>query len=229
MTNLSDFTKEVAPDVIGCPDLIMERAVLATCRDFCRKTWVLSNAINLPVAADDIDTDSNNAVQLDLTSALETSTKAIAFKSFLINKFPVQLDFLSAVNDSTLLKREAAVKYFTFLDDTTAIVFPITKACTVDLEVVYMPIVGATAVPDLLYDLYLDDISYGVKSRLFRQPGKSWTNLNLVPYNDREYRRSIISTKRRINKDFNRRSLVVQPRSYGEVGYHDNPLGYLLE
>jgi hypothetical protein len=230
MTNLSEFVKYVAPDVVGCPDVIMERAVIQTCRDFCDKTWILSKVLTIPIVSTDIDTYQNNSVELELNEALDTNTKAIAFKSFFVNKQSVILSYVDAVEDSDLFKNRTDQKFFTFTRDNLALVYPFSGACTVDCEVISMPTMDATTLSDVLFDRCIEGITAGTLARLFRQPNKSWTSLELVPYMDRTYRNAVIETKRRLNKSNTRGSLIVQPRSFGEITYYnDNSIGYVLE
>lgn len=80
MADVKDFAKRIAPHVIGCPSMLVERVARDVIIDFCQRTHILSMVFDHSVAAADVDDDFNHAVDIEIPD-VTSGTKAIGYRT----------------------------------------------------------------------------------------------------------------------------------------------------
>jgi len=213
--SISEFVKRVLPDVLGCPTPMVENAIRDSITKFCTKTWILSKGMVQSVVQSDIDTSLNNSIEIDLGELVASTRKPVGISGFLVNSVAWELEKREVVNHADHVASESTKKFYYFPDYQTALVYPITAACDIYLDVAVAPLGSATTFEDILFDDWLDPILAGARERLFKMPGKTWTNFELVPENQREFRRGVVSARNKVGKNATNQSSMVYPRSFG--------------
>lgn len=167
---------EVKPAAQLCPNPILRKHILNTCRDFCRRTelWeadhlpidVVAAEPNYPLAISGVDLVGAERVEydgnpLDAVSAQaldaderereywRTKTTEIPTRYFVDEQYRVRLVYIP----------------------NNALVSGLTVVCSVQ------PLEGATTVPIFLYNEYKDAIALGTKGRLKMISDMPWSDL----------------------------------------------------
>lgn len=233
MKALSYFTKYVAPDVPGCPSIIIERELINAVQEFCKDTWVLTADITAEIASTDIDTDDNNSVDVNISGTDDEASmvfpitfpasftgvsdiyRPIALDGFMVDGVVRDLTYYKNVVHNKYLP-DINVSYFYFSSNTVITFFPFTGACDIWAKYVYMPLKSVESLDDTFYEDHLDAIVSNVKSRLFNMPMKQWSNPGAAAYERMNYRKKVAMYKGQKNQSFSSKSLHVQWRTFGE-------------
>ena len=208
--NISEFTKRVLPDVPGCPFVMAQEATLDSISQFCAQTWILIRGMGADVSV--VDAGLNNQSSISMSAIVETGFRPVGIKRFVLNKIDYPLERVRVVNHVDSLTQETDFKYYYFEDNQTMVVFPMTIG-SVYMEVAVAPLPSATDIDDHLYNYWLDHIVSGAKMRLFRMPGKTWSDPAAANLMFQEYSRGIVSARRQLQKSFTKQSGTVNPRS----------------
>jgi len=171
----TDLNAEILPDVPGCPDLSIARAVRDSAIEFFDTTLAYT-----------VDQDPEpifaglDAVDL----AIPTGTRLVQFLRAQIGVKPMM-----QLNRDQLMR--APTKWQTLTGYPEAIVFasetsvrlvPVPDAVTADplyLRFAVAPTRKSTSIPDDLGERYYREIVAGAKSRLFLMPQRDWSNEKL--------------------------------------------------
>lgn len=162
MTAFNEFYPFIKPDMPSCPDIAMDLELARVSNHFCSLGWVYRTEIE----------DTVNVGDTDFPLAIPTDTQLVGIVSAIKDGGAQFYDF-TLDGDLFVLDKEATSDFD--LDLTVALKKPMT----------------ATDVPDVLFRDHLDTIVFGVKSRLFMSPGKTWTNPELAQYYERLYRQDL--------------------------------------
>lgn len=173
MTAFSAFYPFIRPDMPGCPDIAIDLELARVSNHFCSNGWVYRATVTENVVSGD------ESISPTLPSGSEL------------------LGVVSAIKDSER-------QFYDFTIDGDDIVLDETATYDFDLELILalkQPMT-ATDVPDILFRDHLDAVTFGVKSRLFASPNKSWTDNALAAYYDQLYRQELskYTTKAFIDK-----------------------------
>ena len=89
-TTFATFKKYIVPDVLPCPDPIVERELINTVIDFCKLTHVLTKDWNVDISSHTITTTTQDSMDIDLTD-LYTSYRPVAVARINIDgvEFPI--------------------------------------------------------------------------------------------------------------------------------------------
>jgi hypothetical protein len=167
---LEDFAKYVRPEVPDCPDILIADALLRTCIDFCTRTELLSEIVELVTSA-------------TLATYPVTPTDADLYPARLravIDANGLPLEKTDAASYALRTDRnEAGSPLVYFAPTRNQLTFaPIPNAVeTIELDVVLRPTRTATVVPDVLYDEWASTIAHGAKGLLLAMGGMPWGNL----------------------------------------------------
>lgn len=192
-TTISSFRKHVLPDVPGCPNFMIDDAVVDGIQQFCIDTLWLEKAIeDEDIDYTTIDATDNDSIEVDLTSYV-TDITPYSFTRFQIDGADYDLEYLNLVNDNSNLDQitKTGVKFYNLPDQDTIKIFPFTdQAANFDLylKIVFKPKDGITSIDDVFYDDFRDAICGYAKSKLQRIPKKNWTDLEQANINAQTYR-----------------------------------------
>jgi hypothetical protein len=194
VTAISDFSSQVVKEVVGCPSFEADSAVAATLIEFAKKTEIFRRSFDHAAYDSGVNLYENDEIRIDISS-MDAHKRPHALHSLAVDA-DVYLrhdgNLVHLVPAGNIANRDAILhsgrKYYYFPSRTEVAVFPvetseIASAPTyINLEVVLVPLGTITEIDDEVYDDHLETILAGAKMRLFRQPGKAWTDMNLSGY-----------------------------------------------
>lgn len=176
---LTDFTKYVRLETPGCGEPVMLDAILRVAIDFCTRTELLSEII-----------------ELVMSPALATYTVAptdpLLYPARLRNviKNTLPLDPTNAASYTLRTDRnEAGSPLAYFAPTRSQVTFaPIPNAVeTLELDLVLRPARAATVLPDVLFDEWASAIAAGAKAQLMSMTGMPWANEKLAAFYQYQY------------------------------------------
>lgn len=213
MANISAFRKEIQGDVPGCPPFMIDRAVVKTIIRFCRMTNRLQESFESSILSTDIDTSDNDSVEIDL-SAVSCMTDRIPLRVmyFAVDGSEYPVKELKLSTDITDLESviNTSLRYFNFPDSSTLKLFPFTaKAMKFFVRLAVQPSRTITTIDDFIYDKHLEAIEEGAKWRLFKMPGKVWSNKNDAKDAKREFLKLCEEATIDVNRSFSQADMIV--------------------
>jgi len=178
-TAIADFVKYVRTEVPGCPEPLIEDAVMRTCIDFCTRTELLSEIIELVTSA---------TLPTYVVTPSDADLYPARLRAALKNGLP--LDKTDVASYALRSDRSDAGSPLAYFAPTRAqITFaPIPNAAeTIELDLVLRPARDATDVPDVLYEEWVTAIAAGAKGLLLSMEGQPWANAALAAYHQNTY------------------------------------------
>jgi hypothetical protein len=200
------FYPYVLPDVRGCPDPVIDQALVLAARDFCARTLVWQ-----------VDTDATTTIAdvSDYDFDINQQQEVVKFSSATLNgrDLPViaENDLPTDWRANMAQQRECT---FT-LDRITFTIVP-TPSAEVELttKLIVQPSLSATGIEDSIYDQYARQIAFGAKAILMMANDKPYSNLPLAAANQSMFDQAIA------------RAAIVRSRGYGQRRRRVNALNY---
>lgn len=185
---VNDFSRFILPDVVGCPDPVLQQAIVQTAFDFCDKTGAWDALVN------DIIVTSGTA---SYTLPAVTDAMAMRAKDVWINGIRI---------DNGRISRGSVDVTYDSANGFGAITIRPTpqQDGSMSIRVVYAPTLTATTLPDWLMARYEQAISAGTKARLMLIPNTGWSNPQLAVMYRQMYDAAV--TDARIESSFDRAS-----------------------
>ena len=204
---LEAFHSFILPEVLGCPEPLVNSRLVAAAAEFCRETlsWSdIQGPIQLvdQIADYDVDADANSYVIT--VSGVWVGGRKLE---------PLAIDIPSTVS----FAQEPAA--YNMLNDYSVLrVYPTPSAptATFTMKVCYVPMPTATSLPDYMIR-FTDVIAAGAKAELMIMPGMTWSNPKLSEYYRQKFVEGIGNTR---SADFHGRvvgPLRVKPRLFGRT------------
>lgn len=167
MADLSGIAKLVRIATPGCPDPLIDDAIIDAAIDFCRRTRAVTESLSL----------STVVGQAAYPLATSAGTRASRVQRVERGTIPLS-ESSKPVFDANHHLRAAGVASHYYLDDDSLVLGPIPDAVdTLVLSVVVEPVIGATTVPDVLYNDWRRVIASGAKAILLATPKVPWQSL----------------------------------------------------
>jgi hypothetical protein len=216
--NVSDWYPEVIPAAQLCPNPIINREIISTCRDLCDRTmlWtaeltpisVVADQAEYPLAASGADISGVDRATHDGKTIHATSETA--------------LDQDDTQEDRFTWRTQTADKperyYGTFDKKIRLVYIPNTDlASGLKVWVNIVPLINATVVPAFLWENFKDMIAEGAKGRLKAIADMPWTDLQLAATFLGSYEFQMIAAKQKKFSGFQR----VKTRAIVRTRYHD--------
>jgi len=217
-TNLTEFEKLVAIDVLGCPSELLTYQTRQAVIEFCSKSHALNIDLNFTISSGDIQSSINDYVDFDFSSYL-SSERPVTVLRLNIDGSDWNVFRKNIAVDVTYLDdiKAEKTKYFDFIDDTTLRVFDIDSNNTeFYFQIALKPTQAATSVNDDLHEDWVEPIVAGAKYRLLSMPNKPWMDLKAANHNFTLFRRGISEAKVKVNKGFSNRPSMVKPQIFGQ-------------
>ena len=183
-TAITEFSKRVQPDVIGCPKQVVDAAVVDAIIKFCEDTHVMERGFEHDVAAVDINTADNDSVNVNMETYFAVAPATMTIRPIVVTEFKIdglsmnvqQIDLANVVDDISEHTIQGA-KLFTYPDRTHIKFYDITaEAQRFYIKQAFAPLTSITTVDDLFFDRHRKAIGAGAKAELMSMPGKDWTN-----------------------------------------------------
>lgn len=203
----ADFSQFIRPEVQGCPDYMIERAVRDSAVDFCTRTDVY-------VAEPEFVTIVQNVNEYDLSidEGSELNHILDIFNNTTKLK-PVSYSVLLGAlgNESTT----GTPQYYAQRDNTQFYLAPI-PSVSGSYRVLYSlkPSSTSTSIPDTIGKEYREAISHGALFRLQMMAGQPFGNLSLAATNRDLFEKSIGRTIRQVKYGFSGGSLTAKSREF---------------
>lgn len=168
MADLSGIARLVRIAVPGCPEPLIADAIIDAAIEFCRKTRAVTEDVTVTTVA------------ADATYPLTTSANTRAWRVLRVERDTVPLNKSSKpVFDANVHLRAAGTASHYYLDDDTLTLGPVPEAIeTLDVSVVVEPVLGATTIPDVLYNDWRRVVASGAKAVLLAIPKTEWQSLS---------------------------------------------------
>lgn len=210
MIAIDAFLPAVRAEVMACPNPIMRIAVARAAREFCERTHIWKETLDpQPLTA--------GLTEYEVEPPF-TGTRVLALLSI-----QSQGRLLSPKTEQELNARygnwralAGAPWCFVQESPTTFRLVPAPDKDTdeglTDIRAAITPTVDATEVGDILYDDYVDAISYGALERLLRTPGQAWSNGELSMHYRQLFQREQSQARVRARQGYGVAMTTVRPR-----------------
>ena len=203
----TDFAPFIRPEVQGCPDFLLERAVRDAATDFCRRTDVyLAEPEYIQISA------GVNEYTVTIPSGTELNHIVDIYNDNIA---------LNPVSFTELLKRlgdentKGNPKFYAQRDNKDFYLAPI-PAEKDTLRVLYSlkPTSSSTSIPDTIGKEYREIISHGALFRLQMMAGQPFSNPNFGAINRDLFEKEVGRTIRQSKYGFSGGSLTCKPRGF---------------
>lgn len=215
MANISNWLNEVSVKVPGAIKDDIDFATRSIVREFCARTMLYIRQLT------PFDMVISQATYTLIPPSAEESI--VGVEKCEINGVPVSYvseDFLNRTSEAwTNLEAESPMNIMVDVEKTLKL--KETPTVTVlDGIVVWVslkPAPTSNIVPDFIYEDWFDCILYGVLARLFKTPSKTYTNVNLGMFYEREYKGELTRAKGKKTTGLAKMSLRVQSAPFSVV------------
>ena len=220
-TAFATFKKYIAPDVLPCPDPIVERELIGTIIEFCQKTHVITKDFNVELDSDDIDSDYQDSIDIDLNEYF-TNYRPVAVVRINIDGtdyIPKYKEIINTIDAWESSIDSGSEKYFYFMSNSTIRIYDMSSSdSNLYLRIALKPERDITEVEDEnLYEDHLETIAAGVKARILRMPGKPWHNRLASQQSHIDWRRGLSKARANFDKGYTRNPQTVNPVSFGGI------------
>ncbi len=185
MATLGAFHKLIAPEVAGCPEPVMNEAVLRSCIEFCERSRAFTETVSFNtspgIAKYSIPVSTN-------TSPYEVVVvwRAGGTKLWKITRDIYDISFSPTITGAPM---------YYYMDTGGMLVLGPTPAASeqLTLTVVVKPSYNATIVDDALLAQWAPAIASGAKARLYAQKGMAWYDPAEAALKEREFSEAVSS------------------------------------
>lgn len=208
---LADFYQYVSPELPGCPDETLRRAIVQSVQVLCRKAHIwreLQDPVPLQDGVRDYQPDAPTGGRIVNVESIHCGPRPLTplIRSELSWRLP---DWQTATGSSP--------SFYVGGNDWGSIdVYPMpvspTESLTIRAE--YEPLITATSLPDFLLQRYQEEISMGVKSRAMVMPGTPWSNVGLGEYWRARFDSATADAAIKMIHERNSGSITVKPRRF---------------
>lgn len=168
MADLSGIARLVRIAVPGCPEPLISDAIIDAAIEFCRRTRAVTEDVSVTTAA------------ADATYPLDTSAGTRAWRVLRVERDTVPLNKSSkpVFDANPHLRADGTASHY-YLEDDTLTLGPVPEVVeTLDVSVVVEPVLGATTIPDVLYNDWRRVVAAGAKAILLAIPKTEWQSLS---------------------------------------------------
>lgn len=220
-TTFATYKKYITPDVMPCPDVIIERELVSTLIDFCKLTHVITKDFNVELDSDDIDSDYQDSIDIDLSEHF-TNHRPVAVVRINVDGVEYAPSYKEVLNEIDCWDSSIGggnEKFFYFVNNTTLRIYDMDSGDdNLYLRIALKPTRDITEVEEeWLYEDHVDTIAAGVKARILTMPGKAWENQAAAKRAFIDWRRGITKARSNFDKGYTRNPGTVFPRSFGDI------------
>lgn len=221
-TTLTTFKAYITPDVLPCPDIIVERELIRAIQEFCIKSQILRKNLQFDLEDHDaIDSTLQNSIDIDISTDLANYriVSLIRYNLDGIDYIPKQKEFVNTASYfDTMEQYSSGVKYFYVVDDTTLRIYDMVSAdADLWIECAVKPLDTVSSVDDVLFDDWLDAITAKAKSRILMMPSKVWSDPKAAAAYHSEYKRELSKARMEVLKQKTNNSQELYPQAFGGV------------
>lgn len=220
-TTFATFKKYITPDVLPCPDPIVERELIGTIIEFCKLTHVITKDFNVELDSDDIDSEYQDSIDIDLNEYF-TNYRPVSVIRINIDGtdyIPKYKEVINTIDAWESSINNDSVKYFYFMTNSTLRIYDMsTSDSDLYLRIALKPERDITEVEDEnLYEDHLETIAAGVRARILKMPGKPWYNRLASHQAYIDWRRGVSKARANFDKGYTNTPQTVYARSFGDI------------
>lgn len=209
---LADFYPYVSPDLPGCPDETLRRAIVQSVQTLCKKAHVWRE-LQDPVAL----VDNVREYEPDVPSG----ARIVNIEEVFCGSRPLDAVTLASLKwklpDWQTSQGNEPVFYMGANDWGVINLYPLPKNPTgsITMRVEFEPLMTATALPDFLLQRYQDAIEMGVKARCMIMSKVAWSDPVMAGYWRTQFESAVGDATINMLHERNSGSIRVQPRAFG--------------
>jgi len=203
----TDFAPYIRPEVQGCPDFLLERAVRDAATDFCRRTDIYiaePEFVQLVAGVNEYEVSIPSGTELNHIVDIYNNNTALTPVSYteLIRRLG---------NEQTT----GTPRFYAQRDNKDFYIAPI-PAEPISVRVLYSlkPTASSRSIPDTIGKEYREVISHGALYRLQFMAGQPFSNPSFGAVNRDLYEKEVGRTTRQVKYGFSGGSLTVKPRAF---------------
>ena len=197
MATIKEFKALVAPDVLSCPDTIINREVVSVLLEFCQKTNILTREMTLEIDTDDIDADLQDAIDFDIHPYIN-DLRPITVLDLMVDSaiYVPKKRLIQQTHSNWAYIKEDGTKFYTVPEDHLIRVFDMsTSDRNIYMKVACKPKRDVTEVDDFLLEDHAEAIIAGAKFKLLAMPGKEWSDGKSALFYRAEWRKYLSQAK----------------------------------
>lgn len=185
-TQFSAFLPSIMIDVLGCPDILVEREIRNSAIDFFRRSQAWRAQLDPISVAANVDTYDIEQYGSAVEKIIDVFYTGIQLTPKTYGEINAQRKLaiataLGITSDSVL----PSVKFYAQQNPSQIVLYGMPDASYVDgllIDAVLVPTRTSTGMDSVIADRYWDAIVHGAKHRLMIVPGKPWTDANLAAW-----------------------------------------------
>jgi hypothetical protein len=195
--NWSDFVSEVLPDVLGCPDVTIERAVRDSTIEFCDETLCYTvdmDPVTVFANMDVVDLDMPTGARLVQVLRAQIGPRAlgrISRDDLFMSGRSWQTD--KGMPQAITFDTESSIRLIPAPDQQLSEQLFLRFAVT--------PSMGSNSIPDAIGNRYFREIVHGAKAALLAIPGQPWFQPQLASAYRSLFDRGIREAKLTVSQD----------------------------
>jgi len=211
--NTDDFLPYVLPEVIGAPDPLVKQHIVSASAEFCSKTLAWTDAQDpIPLV------DGEPEYEIDCPSgAYALTVRDVTIGGTRL--VPVTVDQLPQVLPNWQTAQGSEPSYYNASGTRGSIrVYPTpanTTGQSMTVRAAFVPVSGASTLPDFLGQQHMEVIASGAKARLLMMPGVAWSNPVLAAYHKTLFDAGIVDARIAEQHDRVPGSLRAKYRAFG--------------
>lgn len=215
MAALSVLHPLVAPEVMGCPSIVIESAVLRAAIEFCEKSTAWREPLD-PITLQD------GVAEYALPIPADARLVVIREREARLNG-----QILTPIMNPAMLRSTSAgvPSHYAQRGHDAVILHPTPASAdgmTLTIFAVLAPKLSATTLPDILADRYYEAISEGAKGILKRMPNQPWSDAARAADHYRLFQTKTAEARIEFEHGLVAGSLTVKPRPFGGVPIRHN-------
>jgi len=185
MAQLSEVYPFVLPELPGCPIPMVDRAIVDSVREICRRTDILrSYQLVSPIGG-------QKSYQIAPPTGMEViDIKSVSTTGGNVYQIPLYTEASSLIPIDDSIDGETIVYYRVFPQDTLNL-YPTPKSGVafndIRVQYSYQPVITSTTIPDDFVNRWAMCVAARVKYMLMMQPGKEWSAPDYATVNKHEW------------------------------------------
>lgn len=204
---LADFLPDIAPQVKGCPDPVIENAVRNALIDFCEQTRVYQDWCTYTAGTNDEELELDPPKDTVVVDVLEVDYDGDRIDPVI----PHDLD-----RDKPGWKSETGEPTGFYMKQPGRLMrlVPIPEAAVADAIHIWAalkPSKTATAIVDWMFEEYFEDIKHGALARLYGMPNEPWSSATRSKDEQDVFDVAIATRKDQAARNFTRAPLRTRP------------------
>ena len=209
---LADFYQYVSPDLPGCPDETLRRAIVQSVQTMCRKAHIwreLQDPIQLVNGVREYEPDVPSGARI--VNIEEVFCGARTLEAVTLSALSWKLPDWQAAESSE------PVFYMGANDWGVINVYPLPRnpLGEITLRAEFEPLMTATVLPDFLLQRYQEAIEMGAKARCMITPKTTWADPVMSEYWRVRFDDAVGEATIKMLHERNSGSIRVQPRAFG--------------